>query len=141
MNCQYCFLRSIKVADKKDVFSYFVKLLRNSRNPAFAPHAISFTGPGKPLRSMGRLGAYMRFLKRIEKKSRKRPWYYLYTNGIMANNKRLLQLRDLGFDEIRFHLGASHFSEEVYGNLKRAIKRFKAVIVETPSWPPHRHNT
>ncbi len=50
------------------------------------------------------------------------------------------QVQDLGFDEIRFHLGASNFSKEVYQNLEKAIGYFKAVSVETPAWPPHRNN-
>ncbi len=52
--------------------------------------------------------------------------------------ENLLILNVLGFDEVRFHLGASNFSAKVYENLGNATRLLKAVSVETPAWPPHR---
>jgi pyruvate formate-lyase activating enzyme-like uncharacterized protein len=80
----------------------------------------------------------MRFFHDLEKYMKRRPWYYLYTNGVLANPGLFLRMRNLGFDEIRFHIGATNFSEKVYRNLKKAVSYFKAVTVETPAWPPHR---
>jgi len=48
-------------------------------------------------------------------------------------------LKELGFDEIRFHLGASNFSKLVYNNLKKARHYLKVITVETPAWEPHRN--
>ena len=49
-----------------------------------------------------------------------------------------VRLKDMGFDEIRFHLGVSNFSKKVYRNIRKAVKLFKAISIETSSWPPHR---
>jgi len=67
-----------------------------------------------------------------------RPWYYLYTNGILADRDMLMKLKEMGFDEMRFHLGASDFAEGVYRNMEEAVSILDTVTVETPAWPPHR---
>jgi pyruvate formate-lyase activating enzyme-like uncharacterized protein len=56
----------------------------------------------------------------------------------LADEETLKRLQDMGFDEIRFHLGASNFAKKVYKNLEKAVRYFKVVSVETPAWPPHR---
>jgi pyruvate formate-lyase activating enzyme-like uncharacterized protein len=99
--------------------------------------SVSFSG-GEPLLYMSVLSNFMNFYNGIEKKFKKKPWYYLYTNGLSANKEKLQQLKGLGFDELRFHLGASNFSEKVYRNIKNAVPHFKAITVETPAWPHHR---
>jgi len=99
---------------------------------------ISFTGGGEPLMYLNLIEDYMNFFQDIEEHMKSRPWYYLYTNGTLANIETLLKMRDMGFDEIRFHLGASNFSKEVYKNVSKAVRLIDTVTVETPAWPPHR---
>ena len=67
-----------------------------------------------------------------------RGWAKVYTNGTLLNLDNILKLRDFGFDEVRIHPGATNFSEEVYDNMRLAVKHIPTVTVETPSWPPHR---
>jgi sulfatase maturation enzyme AslB (radical SAM superfamily) len=67
-----------------------------------------------------------------------RGWAKIYTNGILLNLDNILKLKDMGFDEVRVHPGASNFSREVYENMRTAVKHIPTVTVETPSWPPHR---
>ena len=67
-----------------------------------------------------------------------RGWAKLYTNGTLLNLDNILKLKDLGFDEVRIHPGATNFSREVYDNMRLAVKHIPTVTVETPSWPPHR---
>lgn len=140
LNCVYC------TSNKKDrdilaeehlgkkVLLYQQQAL--SKN--YRPTAMSFTGGGEPLLYMDTISGYMRVLRDIERLAGHKPWYYLYTNGILANLKALAQLKELGFDEIRFHLGASNFSSLVFNNLKKAVRYLKVVTVETPAWEPHR---
>ena len=106
--------------------------------PDYQPSAISFTGGGEPLMHMDVLETFMAFYEDLHKNLKKKPWYYLYTNGLLADRKVLDRLKALGFDEVRFHLGASGFSEKVYDNMRYAVKCFKAVSVETPAWKFHR---
>jgi pyruvate formate-lyase activating enzyme-like uncharacterized protein len=99
---------------------------------------ISFTGGGEPLLHLDLLQDYMQFYRGIEPRMNIRPWYYLYTNGILADRDMLMRLKEMGFDEIRFHLGASDFAEGVYRNMEEAVNILDTVSVETPAWPPHR---
>jgi len=107
-------------------------------NADFKQVIISFSGGGDPLLSMDLMDSYMMFFKNIEPQLKIEPWYYLYTNGVLASIETLLKLRDMGIHEIRFHLGASNFSRAVYKNLHNAVRLIETVTVETPSWPPHR---
>jgi pyruvate formate-lyase activating enzyme-like uncharacterized protein len=67
-----------------------------------------------------------------------RGWAKIYTNGTLLNLDNIMRLKNMGFDEVRVHPGASNFSKEVYNNIRLAARHIPTVTVETPSWPPHR---
>jgi len=113
------------------------KALSDAEKPDYQPSSICFSGGGEPLMHLDVITSFMLFFHKLHRKLKKKPWHFLCSNGTLANNEMLLKLRDLGFDEVRFHLGASNFSEAVYKNMGNAVKYFKAVSVETPAWPPH----
>ena len=136
--CPYCTYKMEKEPDKDERLKRMAAYLRNSLLPEFNPSSISFTGGGEPLLYMDQIRDCMKFFKGIDDKTGKKTWYYLYTNGLVANAEILSELNELGFNEIRFHLGASFFSKEVYRNIEKAVNYFKAVTVETPAWPPYR---
>lgn len=140
LKCPYCFFSvdQRKIKEKNWIRNFKLRILRESARPNYNPSAFSFTGFGEPLLYVDVITALMRFFHDLEKYMKAKPWYYLYTNGILADSDMLLRLKDLGFDEIRFHLGASNFSRKAYQNLTQAVNCFKVVTVETPSWPPHR---
>jgi pyruvate formate-lyase activating enzyme-like uncharacterized protein len=62
-------------------------------------------------------------------------YQWVYTNGVLATYESMKKLNDSGIQEIRFHIGASHFSAAVMRNLKTAVGIFETVTVETPSTP------
>jgi len=139
LGCPYC------TSNKKDnelkpeyIRAAALQLSLDSSSPDYKPLNIAFSGGGEPLRYMPTIVKLMKSFRGIERQTNKRPWYFLYTNGVLADINTILRLKDLGFDEIRFHLGASNFSQKVYKNMKRAVPFFKAVTVETPAWPLHR---
>ncbi|OGW83557.1 MAG: hypothetical protein A2987_04110 [Omnitrophica bacterium RIFCSPLOWO2_01_FULL_45_10] len=139
LNCVYCTTdKKEKEISPKAHFKVKAMLYKWALSKNYKPTSMSFTGGGEPLLYLDEIGNYMKILHNTEKQTKHRPWHYLYTNGTLANPDNLARLRDLGFDEIRFHLGASNFSEKVYQNLRKAARYFKAVSVETPSWEPHR---
>ena len=139
LNCIYCSTnRKAKGVTKKQIRNTKIKLFRDSALPDYNPSSFSFSGVGEPLMYMDVITDYMELFHDTEKQAKKKPWYYLYTNGILADIDVILKLKDLGFDEIRFHLGASNFSKKVYKNMISAVRNFKAVTVETPAWPHHR---
>jgi pyruvate formate-lyase activating enzyme-like uncharacterized protein len=139
LNCVYCNVNKVgkDISAREHLINkaslYKRELLKN-----YKLIKMSFSGGGEPLLYMDVIRSYMEALRDVERRTRHKPWYYLYTNGILANSRVLAQLKELGFDEIRFHLGASNFSKEVYSNLKKAVHYLKVVTVETPAWVPHR---
>jgi pyruvate formate-lyase activating enzyme-like uncharacterized protein len=137
LNCPYCPTNKNE-SHKTRIQDLKFKMLRDSGFPNFYIQKISFTGGGETLMYINIISKYMKLFHDFERYMKKRPWYYLYTNGILADIDTILKLKDLGFDEIRFHLGASNFSKKVYKNMMSAVSHFKAVTVETPAWPPHR---
>ncbi|MFA5168454.1 MAG: radical SAM protein [Candidatus Omnitrophota bacterium] len=145
LDCAYC--TQEKIAGKKRgayeitnlLFKDITKkLLLESIQPDYQPLSISFSGGGEPLMHLNVISDFMCFFHDLHKNLKKKPWYYLYTNGTLADEDTLLRLKDLNFDEIRFHLGSTNFSGEVYKNMRNAVKYFKAISVETPAWPFHR---
>lgn len=146
LDCIYCTqgktVRNKKINARNVGSAYIKETKRNclidSLKPDYRPSSFSFTGGGEPLMHLDIIADFMCFFNNLHKFLKKKPWYYLYTNGILADINAIIRLRDLGFDEIRFHLGASNFSEEVYKNMRNAVRYFKAVSVETPAWPFHR---
>ncbi|MBN1492808.1 MAG: hypothetical protein JW938_01525 [Candidatus Omnitrophica bacterium] len=128
----------MKEPGKIDLLNTITSIIRESREPHYRPTSISFSGGGEPLLYMKTIREYMKVYNDIKKETKGSPWFYLYTNGVLATKDILEELRDLGIDEIRFHLGASNFSKDVYKNVSLARKYFKALTVETPAWPPHK---
>lgn len=138
LNCPYCFEDVSKELNKKTHYEIMSRIVSDSKLPGYNPIKVSFTGGGEPFLHPDIIEEYMGLFKQIELKIKKKPWFYIYTNGVLADSSMLIKMRDLGIDEIRFHLGASNFSKQVYQNIKKAVKLFKAVSIETPSWPLHR---
>ncbi len=140
LHCVYCVNRVEEEPDRLDRIRTKAAFLKEACLPQYSPRSISFSGGGEPLLYVDVIAGYMDVLNDIFAKKSNRPWFHVYTNGLFATTDTLLRLKDLGIDEMRFHLGASNFSKKVYRNLKRASALFKTVSVETPAWPPHRKN-
>lgn len=140
LNCVYCSTnKKEKDLTRAQIQQIKYNALRESASTDFSPSSISFSGGGETLLYLDAIGEVMGLYRDLEKYMDKKPWYYLYTNGLLATHDVLLQLKDLGFDEIRFHPGASNFSNQVYSNMKEAVPYFRAVTVETPAWPLHKN--
>jgi hypothetical protein len=140
-NCPYCpGGAGMEGFSGQDMLARKGKLLQKAvkANTEHIIPTVSFTGGGEPLVYLDVISDFMAFYRSIEELIGVKPWYYLYTNGILADLDTILRLKDLGFDEIRFHLGASNFSERVYENMAEAVRHLNTVTVETPAWPLHR---
>lgn len=142
VNCHYCFgeqnHRDVPPADNQLEFKakLLTQLLLAQKMDTYP--TISFTGSGEPLMNLDAIEFYMDFFRSNEDLLPVRPWYYLYTNGLLATEPAILHLKEMGFDEIRFHLGASSFAERVYRHMTIAAQHINTITVETPAWPPHR---
>jgi len=84
---------------------------------------------GEPLLTFDRTLDYLSVLK---KRFGDRVYVWLYTNGTLVNEDRLLRLRDAGLDEIRFDSSASGYDMRM---VTVAAKSIAAVTVEIPAIP------
>lgn len=69
------------------------------------------------------------------KLKKKYPHIYLwgYTNGILASEDKMRELKDVGLDELRFNLAATNFNQKIIDNIKKfAVNIFPWVSVEIP---------
>lgn len=60
-------------------------------------------------------------------------YQWIYTNGLLVTEDSMKRLCDAGLSEIRFHIAASNFSEEVVGKIRQAAKIFNRITTENPS--------
>lgn len=98
-----------------------------------------FTGFAEPLLYMPIIKLCMNYIRNeVEKTINKRVFFKLYTNGTLLDLNNILQLKELGLDEIRVNVTADNFSEEVYDNMRIAVKHIPIVTVEVPLWEPYR---
>ncbi len=98
-----------------------------------------FTGVCEPLFYLPVIAELMHFLRsEVDPFMGTRGWAKVYTNGTLLHRDNVLKLKELGFDEVRVHPGATDFSTEVYNNIRFAAGCLPTLTVETPAWPPHR---
>jgi pyruvate formate-lyase activating enzyme-like uncharacterized protein len=65
-------------------------------------------------------------------------YYWVYTNGLLADEPKLRRLAQLGVDEIRFNLAATGYDHPVVlENLAAAVRLIPSVTVEIPAIPEH----
>ncbi|MDD2388983.1 MAG: radical SAM protein [Desulfobacterales bacterium] len=89
---------------------------------------VSISG-GEPLLTFDRSLSY---LAAVKKKFGGDIYTWLYTNGTLATPDMFLKLRDAGLDEIRFDIGAAHYSLEKAAS---AVGVIPHVTVEIPAVP------
>jgi pyruvate formate-lyase activating enzyme-like uncharacterized protein len=76
------------------------------------------------------------FAVKIKKRFGGGIYLWLYTNGILADEEKLKQLRDAGLDEIRFDIGAVDYDLE---KVRLATHIIDRVTVEIPAIPEEFH--
>jgi pyruvate formate-lyase activating enzyme-like uncharacterized protein len=65
---------------------------------------------------MNQLEKFVKIIREQEERKGINTYLFVYSNGILANEENLARLKDWGVQEIRFHLAASNFSEDVFKN-------------------------
>ncbi|PPD59177.1 hypothetical protein [Dehalogenimonas etheniformans] len=151
-NCVYCFKPHLvqqnyavpsgwRVQDVgKDAARKFLIAEKDKITTHCKMQYYQFTGFCEPLFYLPVIEQWMRFFREeIDPLMGTKGWAKIYTNGTLLHLDNILKLKDMGFDEVRIHPGASNFSKEVYDNMRLAVKHIPTVTVETPSWPPHRN--
>jgi len=132
--CPFCFLETHPpdAPDEDELYHRRAQLKWFHRHEAEL-EGVALTG-GEPLLYLPELEACV-----LEMRAAKPSLYFwVYTNGILADEEHLRALRDLGIQEIRFNLAATGYSERTLTNLARARRMLEYVAVEVPSYPPQR---
>lgn len=107
--------------DKKEEIVHFLKT-NNYKG-------ISFSG-GDPFLVFDRLLEWLVYFKKLFPDY----YYWVYTNGLAADSRKIEQLASAGMDEIRFNIAATGYSSEiVWKSIEKARKTFRYVAVEIPS--------
>jgi len=129
--CPFCFLdvydSEIPHENEKSGWQSFLKNFHSRKNNL---EGISLTG-GEPLLYLSELEACVRAMR----EAKPDLYFWVYTNGILADGEHLNFLADFGVSEIRFNLAATNYSEKVLQNFERARGGFEYVAVEVPSYP------
>ncbi|MBN2399005.1 MAG: radical SAM protein [Candidatus Aminicenantes bacterium] len=89
---------------------------------------VGFSG-GEPLLAFDKLLAY---IKRIRERHGNDLYLWLYTNGDLVDQEKLITLRDHGLNEIRFNICADNYGLE---SVKKAVGVIDTVTVEIPAIP------
>ncbi|MBN1991663.1 MAG: radical SAM protein, partial [Anaerolineae bacterium] len=94
---------------------------------------VSFSG-GEPFLNPQRLFDWLAWFKgRYPDK-----YYWLYTNGLLADQAFLQRLEELGLDELRFNLAATGYDHPpVMENVATAARFIPNITVEIPAIPGH----
>ena len=89
---------------------------------------VSISG-GEPFLTFDRT---MQFISAIKRHFGDKIYLWLYTNGMLTSNDKLLQLGDAGVDEIRFNIGATGYRLD---HVRKAVNVINHVTVEIPAVP------
>jgi len=130
-DCPFCFLHSYR-ADTPDEDEKYNRqaLLKKFHRRKDELEGVSLTG-GEPLLYLHELEVSVSEMRRAKPGLH----FWVYTNGILADDEHLGVLQDLGIGELRFNLAAVNYDEKILENLERAREMFEYVVVEIPSYP------
>jgi pyruvate formate-lyase activating enzyme-like uncharacterized protein len=96
-------------------------------------NGISLSG-GEPFLKITRMIEWFTWFKNLYPNK----YFWLYTNGLLADAESLQKLGNLGIDEIRFNLAATGYDHPaVMKNLALAVQYIPNVTVEIPAVPEH----
>ena len=134
-DCPFCFLHTYQAdSPEEDEIYHRQALMKEFHRRKDELEGVSLTG-GEPLLHLPELEAAVREMR----ETKPGLHFFLYTNGILADEKHLDILRALGIGEIRFNLAAGGYSEKLLSNLERARGMFEYVVVEVPSYPKQKN--
>ncbi len=129
--CPFCFLHTHQEKEPtEDEIHNRLALMKEFHRRVDELEGVSLTG-GEPLLYLPELKTAVSEMRRYNPDLH----FWVYTNGILADEDHLRALHDLGIGEIRFNLAALDYNEKILVNLKRAREMLKYVVVEVPSYP------
>jgi len=130
-NCAFCFVETYDAQSRDPDEVYHRRaLLKQFRRKKEGLEGVSLTG-GEPLLYLTELEECVSEMRAAKPSLH----FWVFTNGILADEERLRVLQSLGIQEIRFNLAASGYTGKALENLALAREKFKYLVVEVPSYP------
>lgn len=137
--CPYCYYDPARRENTQfEIDQMLTDTFQKSLNPGWKPIVIALQSTGETLLYMNQLEKFVKIIREQEERKGINTYLFVYSNGILANEENLARLKDWGVQEIRFHLAASNFSEDVFKNLENTINKGITGTVELPSLPHYR---
>jgi pyruvate formate-lyase activating enzyme-like uncharacterized protein len=132
--CPFCFLDT-HPADEPDEDEVYHRraLLKRFHRHVEELEGVALTG-GEPLLYLEELQACVREMRTAKPSLH----FWVYTNGILADEEHLRALQDLGIGEIRFNLAATDYSAKTLRGLALARELIDHIAVEVPCYPPQK---
>jgi pyruvate formate-lyase activating enzyme-like uncharacterized protein len=135
-NCPYCYYPVDRAESTPDeinrLLSDWFYMSQDTSN--FKPTTFSFQSAGETVAYLDELEKFNVIIDNICKKNNINPYKFVYTNGILCNEERLKQMKEMGVDELRFHVSASNFSKQVFNNMEKAADMGFRITIEEPAW-------
>lgn len=138
--CPYCYYDENREEETEESVENTLRLFKLlSERPKLCKFAISsYQSQGETLFYLDYYKKFSELFLKACKNNNITPYIFLYTNGILCTEKNLKTLKEMQVTELRFHISASNFSNEVFKNMSFAQKMGFTVTVEEPSWPLHK---
>lgn len=141
-HCPYCYYAPtreeliLNEQQEQREIEFITYKLREMEN--YRPAIVSLCSSGETLLYIDTFERYAAQLYPLIYEKKIRPYTFVYTNGLLADDAMLDRLQHIGVQEIRFHWSASDFSAKVYEHMRLAKERGMIVTVEEPAYPPNR---
>jgi pyruvate formate-lyase activating enzyme-like uncharacterized protein len=120
----------------KDILTDF---FRESLNENWKPFGYSYQSTGETLLYIDKLMGFGPLFRSVEKKHGINIYHTLYTNGVLIDEEMLDKIKYLRIKEIRFHVSASDFSDEVFKAMELVRDNSDITLsVEEPAMPHRR---
>lgn len=135
--CPYCYYDKGRTDKTWNTTERIAKNLAEYYQMALDPQVdidrVSYNSHGETLMYMYILKEAAKITRKHERTRGHKIYSHLYTNGILATEEILKELKEIEVTELRFHVSASHFSKKVFDNMRLAKKMGFVVTVEEPS--------
>jgi len=132
--CPFCFLETHPPEEVDEDEEYHRRaLLKRFGRQVDQIEGVALTG-GEPL-------LYLPALQEVVQQMRAAKqdiYFWIYSNGIIADRERLSVVRDLGIQEMRFNLAATDYRPKTLENVALAREMIEHVAVEVPCYPPQK---
>jgi hypothetical protein len=140
-DCPMCYVAAHdadRESEERNIEAVYQNFYRMAEQKNWRPISIAFQSKGETLQYLDELEKFIILFKHLKKEREVNTYHHLYTNGVLATPDVLKRLKDWEINEIRFHISASDFDQQVFQHIELAAKMDFVVTVEEPSWPLHK---